>query len=190
MMTFKQFLQEGTELGELAVLMALRKEFSLSLEHAKELLAWLHNDESEMYDDIYSKLGARFSSEIRGNHPSQLPSLLQGATISLLHNKYHLSLNEGTGDRPLLAGVIDSLLKKGEKVAAWAEVWDQDPKKMKPKMYPVVKVADAKVYMLIGQKVQTWFELNPDDDVFGEMYFKKEGDTWVVAEPKRKYIRA
>ena len=91
----------------------------------------------------------------------------------------------------LLAGIIASLLKKGEKVVAFAEVWNKDPKKMKPELFTIKQVKDKRVYLQIGQNVQTWFELNGDDPHHGDdrMYFQKEGDTWVLAEPKRKFIR-
>jgi hypothetical protein len=91
----------------------------------------------------------------------------------------------------LLAGIIASLLKKGEKVVAFAEVWEKDPKKMKPDLYPVARVSEKRVYLKVGQNATTWFELNGDDPHHGDdkMYFKKEGDTWVLAEPKRKFIR-
>jgi hypothetical protein len=60
---------------------------------------------------------------------------------------------------------------------------------MKPELYTIRKVKDARVYLQVGQNVQTWFELNPDGDVHDDMYLQKEGDFWVLAEPKRKFIR-
>lgn len=102
----------------------------------------------------------------------------------------------------LLAGIIANLVKKGEKVSAYADVWAKGSattgpmagKKRRAGLYPVTKVESYRLHLQVGEHVYTWFELyGMDDDTEAgdeQMYFQKEGDTWVLAEKGRKAIIA
>lgn len=93
-------------------------------------------------------------------------------------------------EQALMASIISNLLAKGEKVAAYAEVWiKRGPKKQKPELYPITTVRGNKINLQVAQGISTWFEMN-GDETDTSMYFQKEGDTWVIAEKKRKPILA
>lgn len=102
----------------------------------------------------------------------------------------------------LLAGIIANLVKKGEKVSAYADVWAKGTSKVGPMagkkrqagLYPITKTEGYRLHLKVGEHVYTWFELYGMDDQTDagddQMYFQKEGDTWVLAEKGRKAIIA
>lgn len=190
-MKVHQLLREDP-LHDVTLQMAIRKELGVDQRLAAEVLLWLRDGTSASSEDeqlVFSALSAKFHQKLNKNHvpAHDVDEMLQMWMTELLRKKHKLELNESQ-DTTLLGSIISNLLKKGEKVAAYAEVWKADPGKMKPAMYPVVEVRGKKIVLQVGTGVRTWFELNGDEQD-SQMHFKKEGDTWVIAEKNRKFIR-
>jgi hypothetical protein len=86
----------------------------------------------------------------------------------------------------LLSKVIAGLLKKGEKVRCFAEVWHPDPKLRKGIIYPVVSAQNNRITFRISPSVTSWFDLPDTDEENSKIYFKQENGIWTLREKKTK----
>jgi hypothetical protein len=84
---------------------------------------------------------------------------------------------------PLLAGVVAGLLKKGEKVQAYVQIFNSSGYP-DTGLKPIVRAEGRRMWVKI-EAGETWFEFNDtEDNVYNDdrMEFKQENGIWTLRE--------
>lgn len=92
--TFKQFLSEN-DLGDLAIVVALRKELNIGRRDAETALAWLRNEiGGKLPEDAQQGMFALFDAKLRKNNtqPHDVDEFIQLWMRQHLKKKYKLDI--------------------------------------------------------------------------------------------------